>query len=226
MTALLVVDMDPSHRLLLASESPRRREMITWLNLACQVTRVELNENPHAGELPRNLAVRLAEEKARAVTTKYHPIWILAADTIVDFSHQALGKPADAAQAHAMLCHLREGPHQVHTGLTLFHPATEVLSTRCVTTDVWMRPYTDAEIDAYIASGDPMDKAGAYAVQHAGFHPVSRLDRCYANVVGLPLCALVELLQIAGFAETVDIPRLCFVHFGYNCPQPDRGIQI
>jgi septum formation protein len=86
-----------------------------------------------------------------------------------------------------------------------------------------MRAYSDAEIDAYVATGDPMDKAGAYAIQHPGFHPVRRVERCYANVVGLPLGAVVRLLRDAGWDLSPDIPNLCDRHFGVRCEDPDEG---
>ena len=86
-----------------------------------------------------------------------------------------------------------------------------------------MRAYTDAEIERYVAGGDPMDKAGAYAIQHHEFHPVASLARCYANVVGLPLCALVALLSDLGMAVDLDMPALCLQRFGYRCPGPDPG---
>ncbi len=89
-----------------------------------------------------------------------------------------------------------------------------------------MRPYTDAEIAAYIATGDPMDKAGAYAIQHPGFHPVERLEVCYANVVGLPLGAVVRLLRDTGWTLDVDIPALCAQHFGYRGCAGDEGTEV
>lgn len=218
--------MESLKRVLLASESPRRREMMTWLDVPLQITRTDVDENPHNNEKPRDLASRLAIAKARALNPGNEAVWVLAADTIVDCENTTLGKPADAVEARAMLQQLREGVHQVHTGITLAHPVTAVLSARYVTTSVWMRPYTDDEIDTYIAGGDTMDKAGAYAVQHEGFHPVQRLDRCFANVVGLPLCAVAHLLKTAGFGMSVDIPNLCLMHFGYHCPKPDKGTQV
>ena len=218
--------MTSLQRILLASESPRRREMISWLNVPFQVTRVDIKEDSRANELPYDLATRLAVEKARAVNIVDKHIWILAADTIVDSNNKALGKPVDAVQARLMLNKLREGVHHVHTGLAVVHRGTDTLLIRRVTTDVWMRQYTDSEIDAYIASGDPMDKAGAYAVQHPEFHPVHHLDRCYANVVGLPLCALAEILKVAGHTITDDIPELCRFHYNYHCPKPDKGTQV
>ena len=154
--------------------------------------------------------------------------FVLTADTVVDFDGVSLGKPADAAEARATLRKLRERPHQVHTGVALARIDGDTVTpfVRRVTTDVTMRPYTDAEIAAYIATGDPMDKAGAYAVQHDGFDPVARLHVCYANVVGLPLCAVVALLNQAGRHLDVDIPALCAHHFNYDCPCPDPGTQL
>jgi len=113
----------------------------------------------------------------------------------------------------------------VHTGVALYNPVKNTKIARCVTTTVWMRPYTNAEIKAYVASQDPMDKAGAYAIQHAGFHPVTRVERCYANVVGFPLCAVVALLEEWGLSLTINVMHLCLEHFGYQCPAPDKGIR-
>jgi predicted house-cleaning NTP pyrophosphatase (Maf/HAM1 superfamily) len=87
-----------------------------------------------------------------------------------------------------------------------------------------MRPYTETEINNYVTSGDPMDKAGAYAIQNRSFHPVRALQRCYANVVGLPLCAVVELLKAYKPALNLNIPQLCLTHFDYRCPAIDKGI--
>lgn len=218
--------MESLKQVLLASESPRRREMMTWLEVPLLISRADVDENPRGGENPRGLASRLAIAKARAVNPEDKAVWVLAADTIVDYNAVALGKPVNRTQAIAMLQQLRTGVHHVHTGVALLHPGTTMLSARQVTTSVWMRSYTDDEINAYVSSGDPMDKAGAYAVQHAGFHPVERLDRCYANVVGLPLCAVTKLLKTAGFSIALDIPNLCLMHFGYHCPKPDEGSQL
>jgi MAF protein len=200
--------------------------MISWLKLPYQVTSVNVNEIPYDNELPVDLAVRLAVEKSRSVKVSDTNVYILGADTIVDYNQNALGKPVDAIQAVEMLRELRTGVHHVHTGIALLHSVSDRLEVRRVTTDVWMRHYTDAEIDAYISSGDPMDKAGAYAVQHTGFHPVQRLDRCYANVVGLPFCALVEMLKDTHYILDYDIPALCLEHFNYRCPKADKGTQV
>jgi septum formation protein len=223
---ILEDNMVSTKRLLLASESPRRREMLSWLNVGFQTTRADVDEHALIGELPADQAIRLALAKAHAVQPITDDLLILSADTIVDYDQLALGKPSDASQARTMLHHLREGMHQVHTGLAILDTTTSHITVRRVTTNVWMRPYTDTEIDIYVASGDPMDKAGAYAIQHKGFHPVQRLDRCYANVVGLPLCALVENLRNTGIDILEDIQAICLANFAYNCPRPDKGTLV
>ena len=218
-------DNDVIPALYLASQSPRRRMMMGWLGIPIATTQAELDETPLPGELPAHLATRLARMKAQAAIAGRPNTLVLTADTVVDFERESLGKPADAAEAREMLLRLREGGHQVHTGVALARPDGET-HVRRVTTDVAMRPYTDAEIEAYIATGDPLDKAGAYAIQHQGFHPVEKVQVCYANVVGLPLCAVVTLLQQAGWTLSIDVPVLCYLHFGYRCPGPDAGVEV
>jgi predicted house-cleaning NTP pyrophosphatase (Maf/HAM1 superfamily) len=150
---------------------------------------------------------------------------MLTADTVVDLGGESLGKPGDAAEAQHMLERLRESEHLVHSGVALARPGSPPLVRR-VTTKIRMRPYTDAEIAAYVATGDPMDKAGAYAIQHPTFAPVEDVNVCYANVVGLPLCAVVRLLNTAGWRIDVDVPHLCYRHFAYTCTSPDEGTSI
>lgn len=213
-------------RLLLTSQSPRRREMLGWFGLPARLTHADVDETPHAGEQPATTAARLAIAKVHAVESPDNGAWILGADTVVDLDGVSLGKPADPAEARAMLCQLRERSHTVHTCVALFHPITRQLGVRCVTSTVQMRAYTDAEIEAYVRSGDPMDKAGAYAIQNGAFRPVTRVDRCYANVVGFPLCAIAALLEAWELTLTVDIPALCLTHFDYRCPRPDVGTSL
>ena len=196
-----------------------------WLGIPIATTQVELDETPLPGEAPAHLATRLARLKAQAAIDARPDTLVLTADTVVDSDCESLGKPADAAEAREILLRLREGRHQVHTGVALACSGGRT-HVRRVTTDVAMRPYTDAEIEAYIATGDPMDKAGAYAIQHQEFHPVAQLEVCYANVVGLPLCAVVGLLQQAGWTLSIDVPVLCYLHFGYRCPGPDAGVEV
>ncbi|MEA3308867.1 MAG: Maf family protein [Chloroflexota bacterium] len=215
-----------SQQLYLASQSPRRRMMLAWLGIPFQATSAHLDETPYPDEKPAALVVRLARQKARAVDGAGTEVLVLAADTVVELNERALGKPPNAEAARAMLRRLRAAPHRVHTGVALYAPATGRTITRRVTTTVQMRAYSDAEIEAYLASGDPFDKAGSYAIQHAGFHPVQELACCYANVVGLPLCAVAALLESSGLEISPQLPALCYQHFGYLCPAPDRGILL
>lgn len=222
--------------LVLASQSPRRREMLAWLGLPFRAAEAAVDEAPLPGEAPAALALRLARAKACACAKalactnrsanngfEAHSL-VLAADTVVELEGSSLGKPADADEAWSMLTALRGKDHAVHTGVALWNPQTGRLSLRIVTTVVTMRATSDAEIAAYIGTGDPFDKAGAYAIQHAGFNPVARLERCYANVVGLPLCAVLALLaESAGNAPEAHAMALCRARFGYACPGPDWG---
>ena len=197
--------------------------MVDWLEIPVDAASVDIDEQPRPDESPSALAARLALEKSQALDELPSQAWIIAADTTVDLGGRSLGKPQNPAEAELMLRQLRDHPHEVHTGVALHIPQTQETTVRRVTTRVWMRPYTDVEIAAYVASGDPMDKAGAYAIQNSAFDPVAKVARCYANVVGFPLCAVAALMRASGHILTVDIPALCRRHFDYHCPQQDRG---
>ncbi len=202
--------------------------MITWLGLPVQTARADVDETPHPGESPDALAVRLARAKAHALAPSLDDGWhfALAADTTVDLDGLSLGKPASAAEAQAMLRRLRSRTHQVHTGVALRAADGNTLIARRVTTEVRMRAYSEAEVAAYIASGDPLDKAGGYAIQHPEFQPVAQVERCYANVVGLPLCAITAMLADCGYEIAGPMADLCRRHFAYRCPVPDAGVAL
>ena len=117
-----------------------------------------------------------------------------------------------------MLRRLRGRTHQVYTAITLIDLRTDRSITDLACSNVPMRNYTDEEIEAYIASGDPFDKAGAYAIQHNGFRPVENFSQCYANVMGLPLCHVTRSLRKSGVDVTNDVPVLCQAHICYECP--------
>jgi MAF protein len=209
--------------LLLASASPRRRELIKWLGLPVETTAADVDEVPLPGERAAEMAQRLSREKALAVAQPFripHSTFrvILASDTVVSLDGEPLGKPRDAAEARSMLRRLRGRSHQVYTAITLIDLQTDRSIADLAGSDVPMRRYTDDEIEAYIAGGDPFDKAGAYAIQHAGFHPVENFSGCFANVMGLPLCHVARSLRRTGVEAPNDVPMLCQAHLRYDCP--------
>ena len=205
--------------IILASGSPRRRELLTLAGLTFTVQTADIDETPQPSETARDYTLRLSREKAAAVAERISPGGpvIIAADTTVADGDDILGKPGDAAEARTMLQRLRGRAHQVYTAVTLFDTQNGASHTEFAVTDVPMRAYTDAEIDAYIASGDPFDKAGGYAIQHAAFHPAVLQHGCYANVVGLPLCHLLRLLRRAQIEPPRDVPMACQQHHAYEC---------
>jgi septum formation protein len=177
--------------LVLASASPRRRELLASLGIDFTVRIPEIDETPQAGETPRACAERLAFEKAAAIAAEPSDV-VVAADTIVVQGMDIFGKPQDKEHAFAMLSRLSGKTHEVVTGVCVRREAhAEVFS---VSTEVVFRPLEAAEIEAYIASGCPMDKAGAYAIQDGAAHMVRAINGSYTNVVGLPLCELHEVL--------------------------------
>lgn len=205
--------------LVLASGSPRRRELLGLIGLPFRTSPADIDESQLPGEQPVAYTLRLAREKARTAAATADPgVFVLAADTIVVDHGDVLDKPADAAEARLTLMRLRGRMHRVFTAIALQPPQGQPLLTDLCETQVLMRNYSQAEIQSYINSGDPFDKAGAYAIQHAEFQPVERLVGCYANVVGLPLCHLARTLAEAGVAVPVDVPAACQQHLGYNCP--------
>ena len=179
----------------------------------------EVDESPLSGESPETHVVRLAVEKARACAAQLkEDVTILGADTVVVNDDEILGKPGDPKEAEAMLKKLGGHIHRVCTGIAVIHPARDVLLTDLCITGVPMRSYSDAEIQAYILTGDPLDKAGAYAIQHTGFHPVESLSGCFASVMGLPLCHLARTLNKLGFVGKKDVAAGCKREFAYSCP--------
>ena len=207
--------------LLLASASPRRRELIKLLGLPVATTAADIDEMPLPGECADAMALRLSVEKARVVSTGSLPpatCILLASDTVVSLDGEPLGKPRDAAETRSMLQRLRNRTHQVYTGIALIDTDTDRLITDIASSDVLMRDYSDEEIETYIDSGDPFDKAGAYAIQHEGFHPADRFDHCFANVMGLPLCHVVRALRQLGVEPIDDVPSVCQSYLNYQCP--------
>jgi MAF protein len=210
-------------QLYLASHSPRRRELLSMLGFEFALLPVQVDETPLPGEQGPHYVSRLASHKARAASAQPGVQGvIIAADTAVighngDGALEIYGKPKDTTEAARMLRRLRGQPHQVFTAIKIVNTRDDSGWLDLCTTNVPMRDYGDDEIAAYVASGDPMDKAGAYAIQHAGFHPVENLSGCYANVMGLPLCHLTRNLVQAGIFPRVNVPQACQSALGYNC---------
>ena len=196
---------------ILASSSPRRRELLASLGIDFTIVKPQVDETRRDGEDLIVYVQRLSQEKAEAVAEKVSsPAAILAADTIVILAADTIGiesggelleKPVDADDARRMLRRLRGRPHTVCTAITLLKLDDQPQRvSETVFTTVTMRDYDDDEIEAYIASGDPFDKAGSYAIQNEDFHPVEHIDGSYTNVVGLPVEAVQRALKTIGWA--------------------------
>jgi septum formation protein len=204
--------MSSATPLILASASPRRRELLAHLGLAFTVLPADVDETvaSHPKE-PAAVARALSETKARYIAERHPQGATLAADTIVVLDGEILGKPAGPIEATETLKRLRNRAHQVVTAVSLAY-AKQVWTDHAIS-DVIMRNYSDEEITAYIASGDPFDKAGSYAIQHRQFSPVDHCEGCYCNVVGLPLVLTQRLLQEASLSvlnlNPPDLPPAC-----------------
>nr|MBC7246114.1 septum formation protein Maf [Chloroflexota bacterium] len=168
------------------------------LGLPFVVHPAEVEEVNHEGEDAATMVARLAQAKAHAARAGVQQGLIVAADTAVYLDGEVLGKPKSPADAVSMLRHLRARPHKVFSAVTVLDASSERMRTELAQSTVWMRNYSDEEIATYVASGDPLDKAGSYAIQYADFAPVGRIEGCYANVMGLPLCHLYRILREFG----------------------------
>jgi MAF protein len=213
--------------LILASASPRRRELLALSGLAFEIQAADAVEVPEPGESPADFVRRMSVSKAQLVAATRPNLngagpLIIGADTVVAIDGEILGKPTGPQQAAEMLQRLRGRVHEVLTGLTVLDTATGKIYTDLARSAVPMRDYAEAEVAAYVATGDPLDKAGAYAIQHPHFHPVdeAQFKDCFANVMGLPLCALLRRLRALGAMSEPqpDLPAACQRFIPYACP--------
>lgn len=179
--------------LILASASPRRALLLRAAGIPFTVIPADVDEAQHAAEVPTAYVERLAREKARAVSAGHSGAVVLGADTTVTLDGEVLGKPADAADAESMLARLSGRAHQVHTGVALAGPGGGV--SACETTTVWFDHMTPEDIRRYVETGDPMDKAGAYAIQGRISRFIARIEGSYTNVVGLPVALVYRLVM-------------------------------
>lgn len=200
---------------ILASASPRRQALMRLLQRPVRVQVADVDEDSIDTADPAVNVVETARLKAETVAAKTAgAAVIVAADTTVALGQEMLNKPAGPEEAVAMLRRLRGRVHQVHTGIVVLTLPERRLAATVSTTDVAMRDYSDEEIAAYVASGDPLDKAGAYAIQNPAFHPVAALNGCFTGVVGLSLCRLSEALAALGISVTLPLA----IHDTAACP--------
>lgn len=179
-------------KLILASGSPRRKTLLQDLGLEFEVIAAQVEEKPRAGEKPEDFVTRAASDKAGAVSCDNPASWVLGADTVVVHGGRILGKPGDAEEALSVLLALSGQKHLVHTGFCLANVKKQVSVSRLVTTEVYFSSFSEEIAAAYVASREPLDKAGAYGIQGAGGVLVEKINGSYSNVVGLPL---VEVIQ-------------------------------
>lgn len=188
--------------LILASESPRRARLLGEMVASFRVLPSNVEEEREPNETPDAYVMRVARAKAESVSSRLSPptgaCWILAGDTVVVLEESILGKPKNAAEARWMLERLQDRRHEVITGICLLNREERVLCLEAVRTRVWMRKVEPEEIDVYVRTGEPFDKAGGYAIQGHGGRFIDRIEGSYSNVVGLPTERLSELFRRYG----------------------------
>jgi MAF protein len=209
--------MSADRRVILASGSPRRQELMNLLKIPFEVRVPEVDERAQPEEIPAQVPQRISRLKADTVSRELNAGIVVAADTVVVFRGDILGKPRDADQAVAMLRRLSGERHRVLSGVTVVDAGTGKTITELCESIVWLRLMSDAEIEAYVASEDPMDKAAAYAIQNTEFAPVAKVVGCPANVMGLPMCHVVQNLRRLGVKLPATRPTRCEIRYGYSC---------
>ena len=188
-------------RLILASASPRRQELLALIGLQFQVLPSRVDESILPGESPSDQVQRLAKTKALQIAIQHPEVWVLAADTIVVQDGLIMGKPDNPEEAAQMLTRLSGRIHEVFTGCCLINRKIEVCHLDYALTEVEFRDLSPREIESYIATGEPLDKAGAYAIQERGASMVKGIKGSYTNVVGLPVCEVIEDLLRLGIVK-------------------------
>ncbi|MCI5149094.1 MAG: septum formation protein Maf [Candidatus Electrothrix sp. MAN1_4] len=184
----------PCKPLTLASASPRRQRFLADLGLDCTILAAHIDETPLAEETPDTFARRMALEKAKAVARQHPSSWVIGADTVVTLEGRILGKPDNAAHALEILRSLQGKKHEVISGVTLCCVQENCIETLSRTTEVTFAQYSDELLSAYIETGEPLDKAGAYGIQGKGAFLVRSITGSYSNVVGLPVSTCIRLL--------------------------------
>ena len=190
-----------SQHLILASSSPRRRDLLSALGLTFQVVSPEIREIPSPHEAPRDFALRVAEKKAQVVGEQYPHAWVVGADTVVVLEGKIVGKPRDRDDAKRMLRQLADREHIVVTGYALVKLAEGKKTSGFEETRVKIDSLEEREIDWYVNTGEPLDKAGGYAIQGKGAFMVEWIEGSYTNVVGFPLCQIMRLFREVGIVD-------------------------
>ena len=205
-----------SRKIILASSSPRRKALLEQVGLRFEIRPAEVDEQIRDGESPIAYVLRIAEQKALNVAGNAKGSWIIGADTIVYLDGEIFGKPVGKEAAHRMLQKLSGREHTVITGFCIYASDTEESIKDYNQTNVMLKQLTDAEIEGYVNTGEPFDKAGGYAIQGIGSFMVKAINGSYTNVVGLPVCEVVAALQHAG-AISFEISYPC------ACKDSSRG---
>lgn len=211
---------ETNKRLILASASPRRKELLAEIGARFDIRSSDVPEEYDDDLSPEQVAIVLAARKSEAIARQEPGAIVLGADTIVVLDGHILGKPLDAEEARKMLRMLRGQWHAVITAVAVTDSVTGNAAISSVTTRVKMVYFDDAALDAYIATGEPMDKAGSYAVQGRASAFIDVVQGCYSNVVGLPLCETARLLVEFGVPITRESP-VCRLPSGAPCPRED-----
>ncbi len=185
-------------QIILASNSPRRLMLLRQIGIEPVVVPSHVPEDVRDGQSPEGAALRLAVEKAREVSRQFNEGLVIGADTVVVIDGEQLGKPKDKDDAGRMLRLISGKTHTVVTGMAVMDAGTSEVKSTLVRTTVRFKPLSDEEIEAYIATGDPMDKAGAYGIQGRAAAFIEGIEGCYSNVVGLPLSELMDILKSLG----------------------------
>ena len=190
--------LNSNEQLILASASPRRQELLWSVGLKFKTIPAHVNEDYREGESPRKHVQRLAKDKALIIAKNNPHAWVLGADTIVVIDEIILGKPKSKSQARIMLERLSGREHKVFTGFTLAHTESKVSKTKVVQSAVQFKTISPEEIEWYISCDEPYDKAGGYSVQGKGAYFIKSIHGSYTNVIGLPLCEVLEELKSLG----------------------------
>jgi len=194
-----------SESIVLASGSPRRKEFLQSLGLCFKISVASIDELAEKRELAEDFVLRMAKEKAAAVAECFPDSWIISGDTIVCLGKEILGKPASKENAVELLLQLAGQTHFVRSSFCLWHERQNIVRAQSVMTSVRFTNFSERVARAYVATGEPMDKAGGYGIQGVGGVLVDSIEGSYSNVVGLPMAELVSVLEEEGVISPVDV---------------------